>query len=281
MRRLGATGRTGVAVLAILVLVAVLAPLIAPFDPIARPGPNYARPSLTHLLGTDDVGHDILTHLIFGTRTSLFLGLAAATAATAAGAFLGTVAGYLRGAVDAVVARSIDVSLAMPTLPMLVVLAAFLGRSLVLQISIIAALAWARPARIIRAQVLGTHARGHVEAAEAMGAPRRWILRHHVFHYALPLVIPVFVRVAMIAVLLEASLAFLGLGDPTRISWGTMLFWANTRGAFLGDQWLWWVVPPGLAIALLVVTLALIGIDIEQRINPSLGRTRAPITAAG
>lgn len=281
MSRMAAPGRAGLLLLAIFVGAAVFAPWVAPFEPAARPGSINAAPSAAHLLGTDDVGHDILSHLIFGTRTSLLLGVSAAVAATATGAVLGAIGGYLGGTADALVARTIDVTLALPTLPLLVVLAAFLGRSLLLQVGIIAGLAWARPARIIRAQVMGARTRGHVEAAEAMGASSRWVVSRHVSYYTLPLLIPLFVRVAMIAILLEASLAFLGLGDPSRVSWGTMLFWANARGAFLGDQWLWWIVPPGLAIAGLVVALALIGIDVEERINPSLESTDVPIAATG
>ncbi|MGH9182252.1 MAG: ABC transporter permease [Acidimicrobiales bacterium] len=278
-RRLGAAATIGLALVGLFVAVALSAPVLAPYDPAARPGPPNAPPSGAHLLGTDDVGHDIWSHLILGTRASVVIGLASAALATALGAVLGAAAGYSRGWVDALVSRSVDVSLALPTLPLLVVLAAFLGRSLFLQILVIAALAWARPARIIRAQVMGALTRGHVQAAEVMGAQAGWILTRHVSYYTVPLLIPLFVRVAMIAVVLEASLAFLGLGDPSRISWGTMLFWANSRGAFLGEQWLWWVLPPGVAIATLVVAFALVGVAIEDRVNPSLDASRVPVAA--
>lgn len=281
MRRLGVPATLGLALVVCFLLTAAAAPLLTPYDPTARPGPTNAVPSLAHPLGTDDVGHDLLSQLLFGTRTSLLIGLGAAAAATALGATLGAVAGYRGGATDSLIGRTVDVTLALPTLPLLVVLAAFLGRSLPLQIAIIAGLAWARPARIVRAQVLSARTRGHVEAARAMGAGAPWVLTRHVSYYVAPLLIPVFVRVAMIAVLLEASLAFLGLGDPSRTSWGTMLFWANARGAFLGDQWLWWVLPPGVAIAGLVVGLALVGVAIEERVNPSLGAAGGPVVVGG
>lgn len=279
--RLGPAAWTGLVLLTGFVAAALFASVVAPYTATARPGPINIPPSATHLLGTDDVGHDIFSQLVFGTRTSLTVGFAAAGLAVLVGAVLGSIAGYSRGRVDTLVARAVDVTLALPTLPLLVVLAAFLGRSLLLQIGVIALLAWARPARILRAEVLSARTRGHVEVAESMGAPLAWVVGRHLSHYIVPLLIPLFTRLAMIAILLEASLAFLGLGDPTRMSWGTMLFWANTQGAFLGEQWLWWILPPGLAIAALVVSLALIGLTVEERINPELAPRGAPIAATG
>lgn len=279
--RLGPAGWVGLLLLVLFVAAAVLAPVVAPYTPEVRPGPINAPPSSAHLLGTDDVGHDIFSQLVFGTRTSLVVGLGAASLATVVGTVLAGLAGYRGGWADTLVARAVDVTLALPTLPLLVVLAAFLGRSLALQVGVIALLAWARPARILRAEVLSARTRDHVRVAESMGAPATWVLARHLSYYVVPLLIPLFVRVAMIAVLLEASLAFLGLGDPTRVSWGTMLFWANAQGAFLGDQWLWWILPPGLTIALLVVSLALIGLTVEERINPDLAAQGAPIAATG
>ena len=148
----------------------------------------------------------------------------------------------------------------------------FSDGGLLSQILLIAALTWARPARLIRSAVLEARSRGHVEVAEGMGATRWRILWRHLSIGAAPLLIPLFLRAAMGAILLEAALAFLGLGDPSRPSWGTMLYWANVRSAVLTDAWLWWVVPPGLAIALLIVSMGLVGVAVEERLDPRRSR---------
>jgi ABC-type antimicrobial peptide transport system permease subunit len=124
--------------------------------------------------------------------------------------------------------------------------------------------------RVLRAAVLTVWARGHLEVARAMGAPQWRLLARHASYVIGPLLIPVFVRAAMRAVLYDATLSFLGLGDPATASWGTTLYWAQTSGAFLTGSWLWWAVPPGAAITVTVVGFALVGVAIEDRINPAL-----------
>lgn len=266
----GVVGTVGLALFTMFVGVAVTAPLIAPFGPSERPGTPFGRPDSTHLLGTDDVGKDLWSLLLWGARTSLVIGLGTAVLAVGFGAVVGAVSGSRRGWTDVVLMRFVDVMLALPFLPLLIVASTFAGRGITTQIVLIAALTWARPARLIRSAVLEARSRGHVEVAEGMGATRTRLLWRHLSVGAAPLLIPLFLRAAMGAILLEASLAFLGLGDPTRASWGTTLYWANARSAFLTDAWRWWVVPPGLAISLLVVSLGLIGVAIERRINPAL-----------
>jgi ABC-type dipeptide/oligopeptide/nickel transport system permease subunit len=268
--RLDAVGTAGVALFSMFVVVAITAPWIAPFGPTERPGPPFARPDSTYLLGTDDVGKDLWSLLLWGSRTSLVIGLGTAVLAVGFGAVVGAVAGSRQGWTDVVLMRLVDVMLALPFLPLLIVASTFAGRGITTQIVLIAALTWARPARLIRSAVLEARSRGHVEVAEGMGATRTRLLWRHLSVGTAPLLIPLFLRAAMGAILLEASLAFLGLGDPTRASWGTTLFWANARSAFLTDAWRWWVLPPGLAISLLVVSLGLIGVAIERRINPAL-----------
>jgi ABC-type dipeptide/oligopeptide/nickel transport system permease subunit len=268
--RLGPAGWVGAALLLGFLLVVIGGDVLAPHPAGARPGVPYARPGTGHLLGTDDVGRDLYSLLVLGARTSLAIGLGVAALSTLIGAAVGGVAGLSRGWVDTVLMRLVDVVLSLPFLPLLIVVAAFAGRGIGTQVVLIAALTWARPARIIRAAVLAARGSGHVEVAEGMGATRTRVLLRHASFTVAPLLIPVFVRAGMGAILLEASLAFLGLGDPSRASWGTTLYWANVRGAFLSDAWLWWVLPPGLAIAGLVVALGLVGVAVEERLNPSL-----------
>ncbi len=272
-RSLGGWSATvGAVLLGGFVLVALLGPLLAPYGAAERPGAPFERPSAAFRLGTDDVGKDLLSLLILGTRSSLVVGLGTAAVAIAVGSLAGSVAGLRGGWVDALSMRTVDVVLALPFLPLLIVASTFSSGGLLSQILLIAALTWARPARLIRSAVLEARSRGHVEVAEGMGATRWRVLWRHLSIGAAPLLIPLFLRAAMGAILLEAALAFLGLGDPSRASWGTMLYWANVRSAVLTDAWLWWVLPPGLAIALLIVSMGLVGVAAEERLDPRRSR---------
>jgi peptide/nickel transport system ATP-binding protein len=253
-----------------LLLVALGAPLIAPYDPQLPSGLPYAAPSAQHLLGTNDLGQDIFSELVYGARISLTIGMLAALFALVIGLIVALVAGYSGGTLDSVLMRVVDITLAFPFLPLVIVLAAFLGRGLFTTVIVIAAVIWARPARVLRSQVLKVRAFQHVRAAEAMGAATPYILARHVLPRLTPLCIAQFVRAATIAVLLEASLAFLGLNDPTLPSWGTMLFFANTHNAFLTSAWRWWILPPGLALTASVLGFAFLGYAIEEWADPRL-----------
>ncbi|MDQ3463036.1 MAG: dipeptide/oligopeptide/nickel ABC transporter permease/ATP-binding protein [Actinomycetota bacterium] len=261
----------GTVILATLVTVAVAAPLLAPYDPTERSGIPFARPSGAHLLGTNDAGQDLLSELIYGSRISLLVGVVAALAATMIGTSVGIVAGYSRGWLDNVLMRLVDVVLTLPVLPLTIVIGVFAGPGLSTQIVVIAAVIWAGMARELRAQVLSIRERDHIQALRAMGARTGYVVRRHVLPAVGPLVVPQFVMAVTTAVLLEASLAFLGLGDISAKSWGTMLSLAHARSAFLTDAWLWWVLPPGLAIAATVLAFALIGYALEERTRPALG----------
>ncbi len=255
--------RIGVVILAVMAVVAVAAPLLAPYAPDARVGMPFSAPSPAHPLGTNDVGHDLLTHLIHGARTSLLVGTVAAGVATVIGTLVGLVAGFLGGWVDTVLMRLVDVVLSLPFLPLMIVVAAFVGAGLTTEIAVIAAVMWAGAARELRSQVLSLRERDHVRAAVAMGGSAPYVIGRHLLPGVAPLVVPQFVLAAKRAVLFEAALSFLGLGPAGRVSWGIMLFHAQRRSAFLTDAWLWWVVPPGLAIALTVVGFALVGYGLE------------------
>lgn len=255
----------GAGILALLATIAVFAPILAPYDPAARVGTPFAPPSSTHLLGTNDVGQDLLSELIFGARITLAVGVSAAIAATVIGTIVGLLGGYLRGWVDTVLMRLTDVVLAMPFLPLVIVIGVFLGPGLTTQIAVIGGVIWAGTARELRSQVLATRELHHVEAARSMGAGTIRVLRRHVLPMVAPLVVPQFVLATKTAILAEASLAFLGLGDISAKSWGTTLFFANQRSAFLTDAWRWWVVPPGIAIMVTILGFALLGYAIENR----------------
>ncbi|MEJ7872658.1 MAG: ABC transporter permease [Rubrobacteraceae bacterium] len=263
-------GRIGTAVLSLFIVTAVFAPVFAPHDPTTRTAEPFEAPSADHPLGANDVGQDILSELIFGSRLSLTVGIATAALATVLGVTVGIVSGYLRGPVDTVLMRGVDVILSLPFLPLMIVLAAFLGQNTTNLILVIGLLIWARPARLIRSQVLSVRESGHVHAARAMGATHRYVMTRHILSRMTPLIAAQFVWAANVSIMLEASLAFLGLSDPFQKSWGSMLFYANSRSAFLTDAWLWWVLPPGLCIAAVVVSFAFLGYALEERADPRL-----------
>ena len=263
-------GRIGATILVLFVTAAVFAPVFAPYDPTVRTAEPFAAPSLAHPIGANDVGQDILSELLFASRISLTVGIVTACLATILGVTIGVVSGYLRGPVDGVLMRGVDVILSLPFLPLMIVLAAFLGQNTTNLILVIGLLIWARPARLLRSQVLSVRESGHVQAAQAMGATHSYIMIRHILPRITPLVAAQFVRTANVSIMLEASLAFLGLSDPFQKSWGAILFYANARSAFLTDAWLWWVLPPGLCIAAVVVSFAFLGFAIEERVDPRL-----------
>ncbi len=272
----GRTSRTlaivGGVVLAIFGLLAVFGSAVAPYEAGERAGRPFLEPSGDHLLGTDDVGHDILSELIGGARVSLTIGVAAAAIAIVIGGFLGVVSGYRRGAVDATLMRSVDFALVVPTIPLLIVLASYLERGMRSQILVVAVLLWAEPARIVRSQVLSVRERTHVLAARTFGAGGPYLVRRHVVPAVTPLLIAQFVRVVSVAILFEVALSFVGLGDPVRRSWGSMIQFATDRGAFLTGAWKWWILPPGLCVAVVVCSFAFVGLGLEERFDRRLAR---------
>jgi peptide/nickel transport system permease protein len=263
--------RAGLVLLGLLLLVAVAAPLLAPYDPRARTGRPFSAPSGEHLLGTNDIGQDLLSGFLYGTRVSLLVGVAAAATATLVGAVVGLYAGYRRGWPDALLMRLIDTTLALPLLPLIIVMGVFMGPGVLTQVIVIAGVLWAATARELRSQVLSTRELDHVQWSRAMGARTAHVIRHHVLPEVSPLLIPQFLLAVRTAILLEAALSFLGLGDVTAQSWGTMLHYAQARGAFLTDAWLWWVVPPGIGIAAAVLGFAFVGYGLEELARPRRG----------
>jgi peptide/nickel transport system ATP-binding protein/peptide/nickel transport system permease protein len=256
-----------------LLFTAAFAEQISPYDPTERVGIPFSPPSAEHRLGTNDIGQDILSELIYGTRSSLFVGITAATVALLIGTIVGLVAGY-DPRFGGILMRGVDIILVLPFLPLLIVLSAYLGRSLINTVIIIGLLSWAGTARIIRSQVLTITKQDYVLAARAVGASDRHIIFRHIQPLILLLAIGAFVQSTSRAILLEAALSFLGLGDPLQKSWGTILYWAQVRGAFLTPAWLWWVLPPGLLITISALGFAMVGFALEQKVDPRLKQSR-------
>lgn len=264
------TAATGTIMLSVIFFIAVFGPAIAPYDPREVTGRPFSPPSREHWLGTNDIGQDIFSEILWGTRVSLMIGLIAASAAILLGTSVGVIASLAGGWVDAVLMRITDVVLTIPFLPLAIVLAAFLGPSLWNTATVIAVVIWARPARVVRSQGLSICNLTFVEAAHALGGGFRHVLIKHVLPGVLPLALSQLILATSSSILAEASLAFLGLGDPIQKSWGTILFYAQARGAFLNGSWPWWVIPPGVLISVTVLSFVLIGRSLEDVLMPRL-----------
>lgn len=267
-------GMAGAVLLALLVATALLAPVLAPFDPSAQVGLPLQPPGDGHLFGTDDIGQDLFSQLLVGARISLFVGTLGALLAIGIGVSVGLSSGFAGGAVDVMLMRLVDVALTIPMLPLMIVLHAWFGSGLEAQILVIGGVMWARTARVLRAQVLSSRERGSVNAAWVMGAGAGHLLRLHMLPAVFPLVIPEFVRAVNAAIMLETSLSFLGFGDPTAKSWGTILFYAHARNAYLTSAWLWWIVPPGIAVTATVFAFAAVGYALEHTARPAMSGLR-------
>lgn len=263
------TSGLGIFLLTLLLALAVFPSLFAPFDATERVALPLQKPNDENILGTNDIGQDLFSELIAGTRASLFTGLIVAFISILFGTIIGLTSGYLGGWADSLLMRFTDLILVLPFLPLVILIAVYLGPSQRNVILVLAIFFWAGPARLIRSQVLSMKSEPYIEAARALGANPIRIMRRHLWSGVRPLVLAQVVLVASAAILAESSLSFLGLGDPSAKSWGTMLYFARASGAFLGDAWKWWVLPTGLMITLTVLSLGLIGYSLEQRISSS------------
>lgn len=266
-------GRFGLAMLGLFSLVAVFAPRLAPYRTTAPVGDPLEAPSWSHLLGTNGVGQDLLSQMVAGARVSLVTAAVAGIGTLVLGATVGLVAGWFGGPVDAALMRLVDFVLALPRLPLLIVIGAYVGRSTMSIAAIIALTFWPGTARITRSQVLSLRPRAHLRAAIGFGASSWHVLSRHVLPELTLILASGLVAAVGRAVMLEAGLAFLGLGDPTRSSWGNIIRDAlDFGGLFFTPAWRWWLVPPLVAITLLLLAITFVGIAVEERVNPRLAR---------
>jgi len=259
----------GVTLLALVALAAVFAPLLAAHDPSVVSGPALERPTASHWLGTDVPGRDLLAQLVFGARASLSVALLAGTLATAGAVIAGVLPTLVGGLTDALSARGVVFLLALPGLPLLVVVGSLAGDSRVAVILVIAFVGVAPNARILRSQTASLRQRGFITAARGFGGGPLYVLRRHLVPGLAPLLVIGFVNWAGIAIALEAGLSFLGLGDPTAVSWGLTLNRAlDEPGIYFSAMWTWWVLPAGLGITAAVLGFTFLGVALEPRFNP-------------
>jgi peptide/nickel transport system permease protein len=262
-------GRICVGVIGLFVFLAIFGTLIAPYDPYASSLDLLEAPTFSHPLGTTENGADVLSQVLAGARVSVLVGFAAAIISAVIGSAVGLASGYFGGWTDRILDSLENWFLVIPTLPLMIVLARIWNPSLLVLIAVIGLTSWAGTGRIVRAQVLTLRERAFVERARALGAKDRYIIRTHILPNTLPLIFANTVLIVAVAILSEAALSFLGLGDPTRISWGTMIENAFDSGAPSEGAW-WYLLPPGLCITILVLAIATLGYVFEEYVNPRL-----------
>jgi len=268
------TGMIGLIILLAFVVVATLAPLITPYDPYRRSGKPHMQPSIEHLLGTSRQGKDIFSQLVEGGRTSLTVGFVAGISATLIGLMVGISSGYLGGRTDEVLSFFVNVSLVLPALPLIIVFASFVEEASPTIIGLVLAFTgWGWSARTIRTQTLALKNRDFVLAAELMGE-RKWrIVLMELLPNMSSFVVGGFVLATIYGILAEAGLEFIGLGSPSSVTWGTMLYWAMRAQALQTGAW-YEVWPPAIAIMVTGAALVLVNFAVDEIANPQLRATR-------
>jgi len=265
-------GMIGLIIVTFFAAIAILAPYISPYGEWEYlTGPPFSPPSKEHLLGTDELGRDIFSLVIYGTRISLLVGVTAALFSTVIGTVIGLISGYYGGPVDHILMRITDAFLILPSLVLMIILAALLGPGMGNIILVISITTWPTTARIIRSQVLSLKERAFVESSRAIGSGDIYILFHHILPNVVPLMFANMVLMVSAAIISEAGLSFLGLGDPHHTSWGMILHYASEHGAIAGGMW-WYIIPPGICLLLLVVGFVFIGHSMDEILNPRLRR---------
>jgi peptide/nickel transport system permease protein len=266
------SGLFGLGVLLVFVVVALAAPVLASssgLDVTRADGPVLGPPTLHYLLGTDENGRSVLTLLIWGSRISLFVGLSATVISMVIGTLVGLISGFFGGWIGRIAFRITEWVLVIPFLPLAIGLAAVLGAGLTNIVIVIGVTSWPGTALLIRSQTLSIKERAYVERAQAIGAGRWHQMGRHVLPNVMPMVFANTTLTVAIAILSETTLSFLGLGDPTHTSWGTMLDHAYQAGAITTGCW-WYVIPPGVCVVLVVLAFTLIGQALEEVFNPRL-----------
>ncbi len=272
-------GRIGLIIIAFLAILAIFAPLIAPYDPydVTQRAAKGLTPSWQHLLGTSiTTGQDIFSMLIYGTRSSLSIGLITGIVIAILGSLFGIIAGYLGGWVDTIIMRVVDVLLVIPTLPLVIVMTNVLGTSYAVIVIVFAAFGWTGLARVIRSQVMLIKNANYVKAAELAGASKWYIMWRHILPAVSNLLIMSTALTSAGIMVAEAGLSFLGLGNPTAISWGKMLADAQSSGAMLFGYW-WSILAPGVGIFLSVYSFMRIGLALEEILNPRMRKSSSMI----
>ncbi|MFX1514239.1 MAG: ABC transporter permease [Promethearchaeota archaeon] len=267
-------GLIGLFLVSFFVLIALFAPVLAPYEPfMLNTGKKWEEPNLSHPFGTDRLGRDIFSQMIWGTQISLLIGITAAIIAVVIGSLIGLIAGYYGGWIDQILMRITDFFIQIPGLPLMLVIIAFFGGGIRNLILVIGLLSWTGVARVVRSETLSIKERAYVEATRAIGAKDRHIIFNHILPNTFPLIFANAILRVVDGIVAEAGLSFLGFGEPNVWSWGKVLNEASRMGenALQGGRW-WHFIPPGLAIMLLALGFSLISFSLNEVLNPRLRR---------
>jgi peptide/nickel transport system permease protein len=259
----------GATILGCFLVLAVFAPWIEPYSTVEPSCGVFEAPSWTHWMGCDDGGIDVLSLVIRGGRISMMVGVAASIIAIALGGTVGILSGYFGGWVDTVLMRITDYLLVIPQVVLMIVVAAVWGPSLSHVVIVIGVLMWTTTARLVRAQVKSLRERVFVRRVESLGASHGYIILFHILPQLGPLLVASTVLAITVAIFNETALAFLGLSDPSAVTWGTIMEHAFDRAAVSTGAW-WAIVPAGLAVAIVTMGCYMLGRSIEDALNPRL-----------
>lgn len=261
-------GKLGLFIIIFMISIAVISQFFLGETYRIPTGNSLEPPCAEHIMGTDDLGIDIAAQICYGAAVSLAVGVSSAILAGVGGSILGILAGYFGKRVDNVIMSICDIMMTIPQLPFMIVLGAFLGASLRNIIIVIAFISFAGPARIARSKIFSISSENYITAAKSYGAGFGHLLVKHFIPGIFPVIMVSVVKIISHAIIAEASLSFLGLGDPTSKSWGVILNRSiNFSGIFFTDYWKWWVVFPLLALMLLIIAIAFLGRDAEKIVN--------------
>lgn len=260
----------GIVILIAMGLVAVLSPWIVPYDPYTDMFATFLAPSSEHWLGTNDIGQDIFSELIYGTRTSMLIGFLSAAISIVIGALVGMISGWYGGFVDRLLMKVTAFFMTIPYLPMVIIISAFTKPGPGTTSIILGVMSWAGTARIVRSQMLNIKGKEYIQTIKAMGASDFYILSRHVLKELLPFLMYRATARVRAGILSEASLSFLGLGSPVVKSWGTIIYYAQAKNALLTGAWVWWILPPGICIILVSCALTMITYGAEGKIDRRL-----------
>ena len=262
--------RVGIVLLGFFILVAILAPLIAPYGPTQNDFARNESGGAEHWFGTTAEGEDVFSQVVFGTRVSLTVALIAGALSTLIAVVVGLSWGYSKGILSEIINFIVNLFLVIPGLPLMIVIAAYIQNGgLAMIIGVVVITGWAWGARVLHSQSKSLRARDFVTAAQFSGDSAPRIIFREILPNMTSIVVGSFVGAATAAIIAEASLSFLGIGDTTRVSWGSMLFWAQNSSALLTGQWLL-LLMPGLSIALLALAFTLVNFGIDGLSNPRL-----------
>jgi peptide/nickel transport system permease protein len=262
------TGKAGLIILLLVIVLAVFAPFLSRYSPIQQSAASLLSPSDAHWLGTNQVGQDIWSQLLYGARTSLLVGFGVGALSLILGIFFGVSVALIGGLYDKIIMRIVDAFIVIPMIVVVILVAAYIRPDLYVLILLLAALSWQGGARVIRSQALSLKETGHVNASRTFGAGWFYIAKKHVVPDLGPILLVEFIYGVRRAVFIEAGLAFLGISDPMMVSWGAMMRDAM-RFSYL-SVWQWWLVPAGVALSLTIIGLTFISHAAEPVLDPRL-----------